>query len=385
MIEFGPLNSWTNSYWGGALAAAAGCLVFGALPRLRAGGRPRDAVLLGAGLGLHLLIRQFESVLLFLAVILFFLPAMRRAGGMRPSARLAGVVALALLPAVLLTLLQNRMVTGSWTTVPERLSQVSIWRAGRAHLSGRSGPAPATYAANRRWITRCSFRSTRAPKRSATYFQRLEYRVRFYRFFFLPPLYLAAAAFFASLREYRFVWVVLTLAIFALGTNFFPAFQFHYIAAVTCLFILVAVTGLQQIARISIRGHPAGLGSGRADCPALLRRSSYSGTDCTLPTTTEFSMAARQYEVWDAINHQNPARRIMVARELAQIPGKLLVFVRYSPHHIFQDEWVYNRPLIDAARWFGLATWARRKTKSSCATIPGAPRCCSSRTSGRPV
>jgi len=91
-----------------------------------------------------------------------------------------------------------------------------------------------------------------------SYLQRLEYRVRFYRFFFLPPLYLVAVAFFWSLREYRFVWVVVTLAIFALGTNFFPAFQIHYVAAVTCLFVLVSITGLQQMLRLRIRGHAAG-------------------------------------------------------------------------------------------------------------------------------
>src|SRR5262249_55231286 len=54
-IEFGPLNQWTNTYWGGAVSASAGCLVFGALPRLRQGGRLRDKVLLGLGLGLQLL------------------------------------------------------------------------------------------------------------------------------------------------------------------------------------------------------------------------------------------------------------------------------------------------------------------------------------------
>ena len=35
VILFGPLSQWTNSYWGGGMSAMAGCLVFGALPRLR--------------------------------------------------------------------------------------------------------------------------------------------------------------------------------------------------------------------------------------------------------------------------------------------------------------------------------------------------------------
>ena len=38
-IEFGPLSQWMNSYWGGAVSACAGCLVFGALPRLLKEGR----------------------------------------------------------------------------------------------------------------------------------------------------------------------------------------------------------------------------------------------------------------------------------------------------------------------------------------------------------
>ena len=46
-LEFGPLSPWMNTYWGGAVSAMAGCLVFGALPRL--GAKGRYAVLLGAG------------------------------------------------------------------------------------------------------------------------------------------------------------------------------------------------------------------------------------------------------------------------------------------------------------------------------------------------
>ena len=44
-----------------------------------------------------------------------------------------------------------------------------------------------------------------------------------------------------------------------------------------------------------------------------------------------------------------------MANQLKQAPGKQLVFVRYWPQHIFQDEWVYNSADIDGAQ----IVWAR--------------------------
>jgi hypothetical protein len=342
VIEFGPLSQWMNSYWGGALAAAAGCLVFGALPRLRHEPRTRDAVLLGVGLGIHLLTRPYESIFLFLGVVVFFIPDARK------LARVAPDVVLVLIAPVAIMLFQNKAVTGSWTTLPEMLSQYQY--GVPAALTFQPNPVPhrdLTPEQALDYKMQLSFHT--GPETMTSYLQRLEYRVRYYRFFFLPPLYLALAVFLVTIREFRFVWVAVTLLLFSLGVNFFPAFQLHYIAAVTCLFVLVSVTGLERLTRLS---------AGRAAvrlivCLCIAHFLFWYGVH--LFDDTEVSLAMRPYETWDAINHGNPERRIYVTRQLARVPGKVLVFVRYYPQHIFQDEWVYNAADIDAAR----IVWAR--------------------------
>jgi hypothetical protein len=157
-----------------------------------------------------------------------------------------------------------------------------------------------------------------------------------------------------ALVEFRFVWVLLTISAFALGINFFPAFQFHYLAAVTCLFVLVAVTGLERLSRLSHAGFSAGREA--AVLIVLLCAAHFIfWYGLHVFDTQEWSLAMRRYETWDTINHQNPERRIAAGKRLAQIPGKLLVFVRYWPQHIFQDEWVWNAADIDRAR----IVWAR--------------------------
>ena len=61
-----------------------------------------------------------------------------------------------------------------------------------------------------------------------------------------------------------------------------------------------------------------------------------------------------RYETWDTINGGDPDGRIAIARELAALEGKQLVFVRYGPRHVF-NEWVYNGADIDSQR----VVWAR--------------------------
>jgi hypothetical protein len=167
---------------------------------------------------------------------------------------------------------------------------------------------------------------------AGTYFQRLVYRARFYRFFFYPPLYLALLVFPVSIRNYRDAWIGLTLLLFALGTNFYPLFLAHYIASLTCVFVLVNVEGLRRLGRYT---------GGAAAASALI-----------FLCCGQFILL---YAVYASGTERTAERRKDVARQLAAAPGKLLVLVRYWPQHIFQDEWVYNAADINAAR----VVWAR--------------------------
>jgi len=330
VMEFGPLNQWMNSYWGGALPAAAGCLVFGALPRLRRGGRLRDALLLGAGLAIHLLTRPYESIFLLLSVSIFLLPEWK------PLIRPVLVASVVVVPAIGITLLQNRQVTGSWTTLPYALSQYQY--GVPAALTFQADPEPHRQLTREQELDykmQLSFRGEQV-ETITSYLARLLYRIRYYRFFFMPPLYVVLPLSLIAMREPRFVRVFLCLLIFALGVNFFPAFQYHYMAGVTCLFVLVSIAGLQQLSRLN----------------ALAARVVF--LLCIAHFTLEYGLHLCSSDPW-SLALRNPERRVLVNRKLAQAAGKQLVFVRYWPRHIFQDEWVYNAADIDSAR----VVWAR--------------------------
>ena len=207
VIEFGPLSEWTNTYWGGSAAACAGCLVLGALPRLRQDSlrrnwRERDAILLGAGFGLHVLTRPYESVFLAASAALFFAPwkairwpkvwhryARGAAGAWPdPAAEQAG---------------DRKLDHAAVSAQP-----VSVRRAGIAGVSGAaSATSPVDAAAGDRIPVADVVSRPGAARRCSPILLRLEYRVRYYRFFFLPALYLALPFFFAALREWRFQWV----------------------------------------------------------------------------------------------------------------------------------------------------------------------------------
>jgi len=345
VIEFGPFNHWMNTYWGGALAAAAGCLVFGSMPRLKDRWRIRDAVLLGIGLAIHVLTRPFESVFLALAVVLFFAPVVVKGVELRPALRSGSIALLMVLPALGLSLLHDKKVTGSWTTLPYALCRYQYGVPCTFTLQSNPVPHRALTIEQQTAYEVQSFVHGPSTDTLRTFLERLAGRVRFYRFFFLPPLYLALPAFFWSFRDPRMRYVFFVLLIFFIGTNVYPYFYAHYVAGVTCLFLLVTVVSLECLSQLRISNHLVGPDAVRVIL-FLCGAHFVFWYGIQLSSNQDFSKKLEQFESWDEVNHADPDGRMGVNAQLAQVLGKQLVFVRYWPKHEV-TEWVYNRADID--------------------------------------
>ena len=179
-----------------------------------------------------------------------------------------------------------------------------------------------------------------------TWFARLTGRVRFYRFFFLAPLYLALPAFLLALRQYRFAWIVIALGLFWLGDAFYPYFYPHYIAAATCLFLLVTVMSLEKLSQFSQQAVTLIL------ILCLAHFVFWYGVH--LSGNQNLLIALSPEESWDSIDYYSAgytdlSGRIAINNRLAAEAGKQLVFVRYYPQRTAR-EWIRNQADIDASR-----------------------------------
>jgi hypothetical protein len=261
-------------------------------------------------------------------------------------ARPALWAAIAVLPAVGISLMQNKQITGDWAMLPYQLSRYQY--GVPTTFTVQPIPTPHQPLTREQQLDYEQQSQVHGPDTDtfARYWQRWASRIRFYRFFVLAPLYLVLPAFLLRLREYRFAWVLLTIFLFSLGTNFYPYFYTHYIAALTCLFVLISVIGLERLSRWNEQVARILL----LLCAAhfIFWYGLHASRD------EELYAAMTPFETWAAINHGDPQGRIAIRRQLDAAPGRQLVFVRYWPRHQF-EEWVHNAADIDNAR----IVWAR--------------------------
>jgi hypothetical protein len=334
-LVFGISSYWLNSYYGGAVPALGGALVFGSLPALtsRSGlltlrAILKDAAILSLGWTLVWFTRPYESLIVGLIVSIAILnPLWRRRR--EPMARTLGAALLLVGTAVTLDFAgfcyDNWRVTGDPLLHPYLLSQrlygvpsALFWQKEVPEPPGLTPQQERVYHWVRTLAHRGDWRWADLKKIWALY---VGY-----------PLTIALVlALFAASRKTRRLGLILIICL--AWSLLFPEIQPHYVAPVTGVFVALAAWGLLRMTH----WRPGGRSWGTVLAIGLLAGSALS--------------SMRVLYAWYIYGGPAPLKpRATIARELESTAGTHLVFVRYGPKHNLHDEWVYNRADIDHAK-----------------------------------
>jgi hypothetical protein len=345
------LSYWMNSYWCPALAATGGALVVGALPRLRARPRLRDAVLLSLGLAVMANSRPYEGLTFSIAVAIalpFWLNYWRVRQKLPPlNVLLRRIV----LPAFLVLAIAAAAtgyyywrVTGSPFRMTYAVNRQTYAVVPYFLFFNMRAVPPYHHAAMLDYYAGWEVQQFEEARTLRGFIRRTWHKaLELWRFYVGPAFTLPLFALPFALRDRRIRLPLLAGLIFCVGwlveTWTFP----HYVAPATGLVYLVVLQCVRHMSLWRWRGAPTG---------QLLARS--------LPVVCLGMIVLRMAAVaahapleprWPRGNLD----QAKVLAQLRQIPGRHLVVVRYGPHHDVHRDWIYNEPDIDRAA----IVWAR--------------------------
>jgi hypothetical protein len=346
-LQFAPYHYWINSYWGGAVAATAGCLVLGAWGRLRRARRISArcvflGITLGVGAGALANSRPWEGLLLCLTVGAAMLAWLIHSTAGTPGERLSRV---ALPCAVVLSLTgafmmyNNWRVTGDTWKLPYVLNRetyavapVFVWERARPQPGYRHKVVeefftkwePAFQGANTLttssgWVLPSLLKLQEVVDLAGGWWFAVPPAL------FLIPLCRAPGTRFA----------LIALAVFCLGLLLQRYALPHYLAPILGALTILKIAALRRLFHLRIQGRRAGL----AAAALLILAGAAAG------------FAQPGITVPDCLQ---PQRRNLEKR-LENSGERHLVIVRYSTDHNVHCEWVYNEANVDQAA----VVWAR--------------------------
>jgi hypothetical protein len=335
--QIGIFGHWMNSYWGGAVAAAGGSLVLGALPRLT--GKPSMAASAAAALGMVLVVnsRPYEgSVMIAAAAVALW---WRRARAGRPLRELASwlnVAPFLVIGACGAALMgyYNYRVTGHPWKLPymvyqETYSMVPQW----IFLPPRPQKPEFRHDLLRRMWTEME-----APQYTKTRHNPFRAVLKSLHeglpFYFSTLIFALFAAALMTGRSPK-LWMAAGIA-FALWCAVLLELWYypHYLAAGTGLVFVMAMYGIRML-RVK---------AGRMGAALLL----------LLVATPFLNGLLQGLNTYYESTQSHPRRDVI--RRLLERGSKHLIIVRYTADHSIHDpEWVFNAADIDASP----IVWAR--------------------------
>jgi len=339
-LQFGIFGLWMNSYFGGAVAASAGAIVAASLVRVRTEGKERSSAALCAfGVILLFASRPFEA-LLWMLVAFSTVILWRPKNGSRPAYRkLISSFALVFITGACILALYNWRITGN-PLVPPYLAYQRIygtpqpfWWQNPLHVGQfRFGVIRDNY------LNQLHLYEQRYSLPAIVDAERERLR-NFWRFFVGPFLTPALLFLPFALRDRRlrpWLWISIPFLLDkATYHAWFPAQN----APEVILILIILVQCCRHMA-VWWRSRGAGM--------AVTRQLAFA---CTLAIVLGAAGRAAEPVLPNSLRHLPPiweslypARRLRddVNARLQKIPGKHLVFVKYSPDHCFCEEWVFN-------------------------------------------
>jgi hypothetical protein len=341
VLRIGIFGYWMNAYWGGAVAAAGGALVLGALPRMMR--RPEVGTSLVMGLGLALLAnsRPYEGVLLALpvaAVLLVWMMGRNRPPVRKSFARVIFPLSSLLLITAAAMSYYNFRVFGSPWKLPYQINRAR-YAVTPVFLPLTPSPEPSY----RHKIMRDFYISTElehfmAAKTLAGFLDTVGTKIAMTWTFFFGTVLMAPFIMLCRVFRDRRTRILLgTGVVFGLGMlpNAFMAP--HYAAPVAGLLFALLVQSMRHLRHWTPGGQPVG--------ETLMR---------ALPVLSVI-LCMVQLAMVPPVSNAGLAKA-NVQRQLTSLPGSQLALVRYAASHKPLDvEWVYNAADIDSAR----VVWAR--------------------------
>ena len=363
VIRLATFSYWANSYFGGAVAATGGALVFGALPRLKQSLRVVDALLMGLGLAILANSRPYEGLVFSLPVGAALLAWMF--GKSRPPFRVS--LSRVVLPVgLLLGLVAVFMGYYFWrvTGSPWRMGhQVYFEKYHMApHFIGQPLLPMATYD---HAVMKDFYLNYELPAwkqtRTVSGVVKLEIsRVDQVWFFYLQPLLTLPLVMALAVLPYGFSWrqinpntrfLLMAIGVGLAGISLEVHFLPHYLAPGTCLVFALVLGAMCYMRSWTWRQKSVGVAITRA-VPLI--------AGALLLLCAAWGSEFRPRDVWPATWCSPSASMFMLDRarilaKLEQEPGRHVVIVRYSAGHQAGLDWVYNRADIDGSK----VIWAR--------------------------
>jgi hypothetical protein len=359
VVRLGVFSYWINTYsGGGSIAATGGALVLGTLPRLMKGARPRDALLMAAGIVLLAGTRPYEGLLLCLPVAVV-LGRWLLFGKNRPSAALllrmcAAPLALIVAAGAWMAYYDYRAF-GSPFTLPYTFDRAT-YAVAPYYIWQQQRPTPVyRHEALRHFYMDNELRGYKKIHKLSGFFTETSFKViRCFEFFvglaLLPPLIMLRRV----LLDRRIRFLVLCVLILAAGMVIEIYLITHYLAPFTAAFYAIGLQAMRHLRIWSPGSQPVGLTIVRLTvvlCFVLAGLRLFTGP---LHIAIHEWPASEWADKWYGPEHFG-VQRAHIEAGLEQLPGNQLAIVRYVPGHVPLDEWVYNQADIDGSK----VIWAR--------------------------